>query len=85
MVQGRPRRRCGGARGQFPDLTLRTESAHEEAFVHLPIAAQVGETESMAVVQALEGWAAGQRRQPNGALRQVFIFPARILWPWAVL
>lgn len=63
----------GAAR--FLDLTLRTESAHEEAFVHLPVAAQVGETESMAVIQALEGWAAEQRRQPNGALRQVFIAP----------
>lgn len=56
---------AGAAR--FPELTLRTESAHEEAFVHLPIAAQVSETESMAVIQALEGWAAGKRRQPNGA------------------
>lgn len=66
---------AAAAAARFPDLTLRTESGHEEAFVHLPIAAQVGETEAMAVVQALEGWAAGQRRQPDGALRQVFIAP----------
>ncbi len=61
----------------FPDLTLRTEAAHEEAFVHLPVASDVGETEAMAVVSALEGWAAREHRQPSGPLRQVFIATAQ--------
>ena len=45
-----------------PELTLRTEGAHEEAFVHLPTA-QVSQTESMAVIQTLRpSVAAGKRR-----------------------
>lgn len=59
----------------YPDLTLRTEAAHEEAFVHLPSAQDVGETEAMAVIQAIEGWAVRERRQFGGPLRQVFIAP----------
>jgi DNA-binding transcriptional MerR regulator len=60
----------------FPDLALRTEAAHEEAFVHLPSAQDVGETEAMAVIQALESWAAQEHAKPAGALRQVFIASA---------
>jgi DNA-binding transcriptional MerR regulator len=59
---------------RFPDLIARTEPAHEEAFVHLPTA-QVGQTEIMAIIQALESWAAEEQRQPSAALRQVFIAP----------
>src|SRR5260370_39818622 len=49
-----------------PELTLRTEGAHEEAFVHLPTA-QVSQTESMAVIQTLRPpVAAGKRRAACG-------------------
>ncbi|HEY7143551.1 MAG TPA: helix-turn-helix domain-containing protein [Streptosporangiaceae bacterium] len=58
---------------KFPDLTLRTEPAHEMAFAHLP-SALVSPTEIMTVIQSLENWAAEHRRQPSGSLRQVFYF-----------
>src|SRR5260370_33852684 len=49
-----------------PELTLRTEGAHEEAFVHLPTA-QVSQTESMAVIQTLRPpVAAGKPRTGAG-------------------
>jgi hypothetical protein len=50
MVQPVPDADAAAGPARFPVLTLRTESAHEEAFVHLPRAAEAGETESMAVI-----------------------------------
>jgi len=57
----------------FPDLTLRTEPAHQEAFAHpgqaLPDPAQL-----VPVVEGLGAWVAARHRQPAGGLRQILIF-----------
>jgi DNA-binding transcriptional MerR regulator len=57
---------------QFPDLALRTEAAHQEAFVHLgqlsPDRPQLAP-----IVEGLINWIIAQQRQPSGGLRQVLI------------
>jgi DNA-binding transcriptional MerR regulator len=60
---------------RFPDLTLRTEPAHQEAFVR-PDAAVVdsGGTHAEVAVEALFAWASDQRREPSGGVRAVLIF-----------
>lgn len=60
---------------RFPDLTLRTEPAHQEAFVR-PDAAVVdsGGTHAEVAVEALFAWASEQRREPSGGVRAVLIF-----------
>jgi pimeloyl-ACP methyl ester carboxylesterase/DNA-binding transcriptional MerR regulator len=58
---------------RFPDLTLRTEPAHEEAFLHLARdPARTPAAQSLIVSETLLAWAAEQRRRPNGSVRQVF-------------
>ena len=56
----------------FPDLVLRTEPAHEEAYVHLP-SAQVGEAEATLATEALMAWASEHGRQPAEGGRMVLI------------
>lgn len=56
----------------FPDLTLRTESAHQEAFAR-PGQAQLDPAQLVPVVEGLVAWAAAQHRQPAGGLRQIMI------------
>jgi DNA-binding transcriptional MerR regulator len=57
----------------FPDLTLRTEPAHQEAFTHpepvLPDPAQL-----IPVVEGLGAWVSARHLQPAGGLRQIMIF-----------
>jgi hypothetical protein len=57
---------------RFPDLTLRTELAHQEAFVHLG-QAHLGPARLVPVLEGLGAWVAGQHRQPSGGLRQILI------------
>jgi DNA-binding transcriptional MerR regulator len=59
---------------RFPDLTLRTEAAHQEAFVGQgkPGMWDNG-TEAEVAVQALYAWASEQERQPS-FVRSVLIF-----------
>ena len=59
---------------QFPDLTLRTDPAHEEAFVRLPTAEEAGR-QWLPVMQAMESWAEARHRQPAGGIRQLLIWP----------
>jgi DNA-binding transcriptional MerR regulator len=59
---------------QFPELTLRTDPAHQEAFVHLPSAAEAGE-QWLPVMQAMEAWGEAHHRQPAGGIRQLLIWP----------
>ena len=59
---------------QFPDLTLRTDPAHEEAFVRLPTAEEAGR-QWLPVLQAMETWGDAHRRQPAGAIRQLLLWP----------
>jgi hypothetical protein len=60
---------------KFPDLTLRTEPAHQEAFVGQ---GRPGiwdnETEIEVAIEALVAWASEQQRQPSGGVRMVLIF-----------
>jgi len=57
----------------FPDLTLRTEPAHQEAFAH-PGQAGPGPAQLALVFEGLGAWAAAQQRQPAGGLRQIMLF-----------
>jgi DNA-binding transcriptional MerR regulator len=57
---------------RFPDLTLRTEPAHQEAFVNLgqsqPDAARL-----VPVLEGLVAWISKQQRQPTGGLRNILL------------
>jgi DNA-binding transcriptional MerR regulator len=68
-----PDDRAAELAARFPDLTLRTEAAHEEAFVHLPSALGASQAQTMAVVGSLLNWAAEHQRQPSAGVRQIFI------------
>jgi DNA-binding transcriptional MerR regulator len=57
----------------FPDLTLRTEPAHQEAFVR-PDAAGMGGAQAEVAIEALFAWASEQHRQPSGGVRSVLVF-----------
>lgn len=59
---------------RFPDLTLRTDPAHEEAFVRLATAAEAGQ-QWLPVMQAMETWGEAHHRQPAGAIRQLLLWP----------
>ena len=60
---------------RFPDLTLRTEPAHQEAFVGQgkPGVWDNG-TEIEVAIEALIAWASEQQRQPSGGVRSVLVF-----------
>jgi len=57
---------------RFPDLTLRTEPAHQEAFIHLGQQHPTG-AEWQAVGEALYGWLLQHHRKPNGGTRMILI------------
>jgi DNA-binding transcriptional MerR regulator len=57
---------------RFPDLTLRTESAHQEAFIHLGKQHPAG-AEGQVVWEALYGWILEHHRKPNGGPRMILI------------
>jgi DNA-binding transcriptional MerR regulator len=59
---------------RFPELTLRTDPAHPEAFVHLPSAEEAG-PQGPPALQAIEAWAEAHHRQPAGGIRQLLIWP----------
>ena len=59
---------------RFPDLTLRTEPAHEEAVVHLARdPARTPAAQSLTVSETLLAWAVEQHRRPTGSVRQIFV------------
>jgi hypothetical protein len=60
---------------KFPDLTLRTEPAHQEAFVGQgrPGVWDSG-AEAEVAIEALISWASEQHRQPSGGVRSVLVF-----------
>lgn len=59
----------------FPELTLRTEAAHEEAFVPLGTA-ELTAAQWQLVSDALEDWAVEQARQPdNFDVRLTYLWP----------
>jgi hypothetical protein len=55
----------------FPDLILRTEPAHQEAFVHRPSAQS--DLEAWLVMQSLAAWAIEHGRQPAEGVRMVLV------------
>lgn len=58
---------------RFPDLVLRTEAEHEEAFVHLARDPhRTPPAQSLLVLETLLTWASSQNRRPSGSVRQVF-------------
>ena len=59
---------------RFPELTLRIDPAHEEAFVRLPTAEEAGR-QWLPVLQAMESWGEAHYRQPAGAIRQLLLWP----------
>jgi DNA-binding transcriptional MerR regulator len=60
---------------RFPDLTLRTEAAHQEAFVRPDAPAMGGGgTQVEIAIEALFAWASEQHRQPTGGVRSVLVF-----------
>jgi DNA-binding transcriptional MerR regulator len=50
---------------RFPELTLRREPAHEEAFVHLGATMQMTAAQWQLVSETLRTWGAEQERLPN--------------------
>jgi hypothetical protein len=62
------------------DIECRVEPAHDEAFVRLTMA-EMGWPAMLPVVDALAAWAARERRQAAGALRQVLIADQRTASP----
>ncbi len=58
---------------RLPDLTLRTDPAHQEAFIHQGHAAQVGATQAALAIESLLAWATDQHRQNSGGIRQVYL------------
>lgn len=64
-----------GIAARFPDLTLRAEAAHQEAFVRPNAAAMGGGgTQVEIAIEALFAWASEQHRQPTGGVRSVLVF-----------
>lgn len=58
----------------FPDLTLRTEPAHQEAFVRQNTPGLGSGTEVELAVEALFAWAVEHQREPAGGVRVLLIF-----------
>jgi DNA-binding transcriptional MerR regulator len=59
---------------RFPDLTLRTEPAHQEAFVRQGMPGTWADgTEAEVAVESLFAWASEQQRQPSGGVRALLI------------
>ena len=59
----------------FPDLTLRTEPAHQEAFVRQQApGASGGGTQAEVAVESLVAWTSEHQRQPSWGVRALLIF-----------
>jgi DNA-binding transcriptional MerR regulator len=56
----------------FPDLVLRTEPAHQEAYVHRP-SPQLSDAEAMVVMESLAAWAIEHERPAAEGVRMVLI------------
>ncbi|MFI6737515.1 hypothetical protein ACIBI9_31715 [Nonomuraea sp. NPDC050451] len=58
----------------FPDLTLRTEPAHQEACVAPDAPAQwLSGTQTELAIEALAAWTSRQQRRPSGGIRLLLI------------
>jgi DNA-binding transcriptional MerR regulator/pimeloyl-ACP methyl ester carboxylesterase len=64
----------------LPGLELRTEPAHQEAYVHLARdGSKTPPAQSMLVYEVLLTWAVEQHRRAGGSVRQVFSGPASMV------
>jgi DNA-binding transcriptional MerR regulator len=59
---------------RFPDLTLRTEPTHDEAFVRPETSGQWSATQAEIALQSLASWASDQQRQSSGGVRLLLMF-----------
>jgi DNA-binding transcriptional MerR regulator len=59
---------------RFPDLTLRTEPAHQEVFVRPDTPGAGGGAQAEIAVESLFAWASEQQRQPSGGVRSLLVF-----------
>jgi DNA-binding transcriptional MerR regulator len=59
-----------------PDMQLRLEPAHDEAYIHLSLQ-EMSWPEMLPAYDALGRWAAEHNRQPAGAIRQLLIADQR--------
>lgn len=50
---------------EFPELSVRTEAAHREAFVHLGPGGQISPAQWQMVSQSLHAWAGEHGAQPT--------------------
>jgi DNA-binding transcriptional MerR regulator len=66
-----PDERAEEIAADFPDLTLRAEPAHEEAYVHRPSAQS--DPEAWLVMQSLAAWAVEHGRTPAEGFRTVLV------------
>jgi hypothetical protein len=61
--------------GRFPDFTLRTEPAHQEAFVGQGRPGMWSNgAEAEVAIEALVAWASEHQREPTGGVRMLLIF-----------
>ena len=58
---------------RFPDLTLRTDPAHQEAFVHYGATTLLHAARIVLAAQSLLAWARDQDRQTVGPLRLIYL------------
>jgi DNA-binding transcriptional MerR regulator len=66
---------AGEFASRFPDLTLRVEPAHQEAFVGQENPGRwVSGTQAEIAIESLIAWATAQHRQPVGGIRSVLVF-----------
>ena len=70
-----PDDRAAEIAARFPDLTLRSEAAHQEVFVHpeAPLGQWGGGTQAEVAIESLSAWAAEVQRQPSGGVRLVLV------------
>jgi DNA-binding transcriptional MerR regulator len=67
-----PQDRAEECAALLPRLALRTEPAHQEAFVRLPAADAADDpTEAELALRDLRDWAVREHREPGGAIRMV--------------
>lgn len=60
---------------RFPDLTLRTEPAHREAFVGQGKPGMwSSEAEAEVAIESLIAWTSEHQREPSGGMRMILIF-----------
>jgi DNA-binding transcriptional MerR regulator len=56
---------------RFPDLTLRAEGPHQEAYIH-GATVQTGPAPAVVVAEALSAWAGEHDRTTTGGVRQIY-------------